>query len=139
MFKNFQGFGEESEGMPFIQIDVSDMDKKIDYPEVLPVVPFGLHRMAVEPVRVVEVFIGAELPVKGLQVLLNKGEGHPARDDELDMLLEEGVDVVLAVKASVHDQLDFGVPEDVQFRQKKLDRLHVGDVSGQLAVVKREA
>lgn len=39
MFKNFQGFGEESEGMPFIQIDVSDMDKKIDYPEVLPVVP----------------------------------------------------------------------------------------------------
>ena len=94
--------------------------------------------MAVEPVRVVEVVVGAELPVKGLQVLLNKGKGHPARDDELDMVPEEGVEIVLAVKASVHDQLDFGVPEDVQFRRKSLHRLDVGNVAGQLAVVKGE-
>ncbi len=91
--------------------------------------------MAVQLVRVVEAVVGAELPVEGLQVLLNKGEGHPASDDELDMVPEEGVEIVLAVKASVHDQLDFGVPEDVQFRRKSLDRLHVGDVPGHLAVV----
>ena len=105
---------------------------------VLPVVPFGLQRMAVQLVRVVEAVVGAELFVQRLQVLLDKGKGHPARDDEFDMLLEEGVDVVLAVKASVHDQLDFGVPENVQLRKKSLHRLDVWNVSGQLAVVEGE-
>ena len=73
---------------------------------VLPVVPFGLHRMAVEPVRVVEAVVGAELPVYGFQILPDEGQGHLPRDQELDMLPEEGVEVVLAVEPPVHDQLD---------------------------------
>lgn len=73
---------------------------------VLPVVPFGLHRMAVELVGVVEAVVGAELPVYGFQGFPDEGQGHLPRYQELDVLPEEGVEIVLAVEPSVHDQLD---------------------------------
>lgn len=38
MFHKFQNFGDDQEGLPFIQIDMSEMDKKIDFPEIIPVV-----------------------------------------------------------------------------------------------------
>ena len=51
----------------------------------------------------------------------------------------EPVYVRLAVEAPVHDEFDFPISEDVQLLHKGVHRLHVGDVSRQLAVIEGQS
>ena len=54
------------------------------------------------------------------------------------MVLTQVINVGLTVKSSVHDQFDFVIPEEINVRQEILNRFNVGNVTCQLAVIKRQ-
>ena len=54
------------------------------------------------------------------------------------MVLEQLVDIALAVEPVVKDHVYFFVPHDAELMHQLLDGIDVGDVTGELAVVKRK-
>jgi len=54
------------------------------------------------------------------------------------MTLIQVINICLAIKSSVHNQFDLVIPKEIDIRQEVLDRFYVGDVTCQLAIIKRQ-
>jgi hypothetical protein len=50
----------------------------------------------------------------------------------------QAVDVISAVKAPVHNQINLVNIQEIKVCQHVLDSLYIGDITGQFAVVKRQ-
>ena len=71
----------------------------------------------------------------GVQFLLDIPQADFGAHEKLQAILEEFVDVDMAVKASIHDQLDLLVAENPELLQQLLHGGDIGDVPGKQPVV----
>ena len=63
--------------------------------------------------------------------------GCPAQ--ELQVFLMEGVDIVATVEATIHNELDLLIVQDIQFANELTNRFDVRYVPGKLPVIERQA
>ncbi|OQB66835.1 MAG: hypothetical protein BWX92_04056 [Deltaproteobacteria bacterium ADurb.Bin135] len=77
---------------------------------VLGILPFGFDSTTVEFIGLVVVFKASEVFVDVFQVAFHEVEGHFPSDNKFHMVFIEDIDVVFAVKASVHHQFHFVKP-----------------------------
>ena len=54
------------------------------------------------------------------------------------MMFHQIIDVLLAVEASVHDELEFLQLEEINIFNEVLDGLYISDVTGKFPVINRE-
>lgn len=95
---------------------------------VLCIVPCDGLTGIVDLVLVAVVLVITNIVAKFLNVSFRIREHCVGADKELIVLLIQTVDVISTVVSTVHNQLDFLIPEDVQFTDQFSDCFDIGDV-----------
>ena len=67
--------------------------------------------------------------------IFNISQHRPSPYDEFIVLPIQGVNVVPAVKAAVHDQLDLADAKGIKLTYQFINSLHIRYIAGELAVI----
>jgi len=81
----------------------------------------------------------AHLLPHGIQMGLHDFQGQLGANQKLHVMAVQVVDVAGAEEAAVQDNLDLLITQGVHVRQKLPQCFHIGNVSRQLPVIKRQA
>ena len=72
-------------------------------------------------------------------ILLGKTQGSGRAAQKFQMRFEKCVHVIGAVIATIHDQLNLGITQNIQISQELANGLHVRNIARKLAVVEGQA